>query len=365
MNMIDGLSKHNKVYVAIKYFGEKPALKTPNDNVEFIEIGSKSAYEEKVKLFRGFSKDLEKIVLEKEIDVIHSNHYFITGEVALRLAKKHGKPFVITNHQFPAYYTICCATVVNFFLKKHLARLDNGADRVIAPSQTIASLLEGIGVKKDKIKVISNGINIKLFVPGDREAAKKELGLPQKPIVLFVGRFAEEKRIDLLAKAAPNILERMDAQFVLAGFRSAVSKLDKFDELFKLINRIGVKKNFTYLGHFSPFSDKLVKAYQAADVFVLPSDFETQGIVLMEAMACGAAAVASSAGALPELVQNGKNGYLFKKGDYKDLSGKIISVLGDPEKQEQMGNKSRELIMAHGLEKTVAEYEKIYKSLIV
>jgi glycosyltransferase involved in cell wall biosynthesis len=347
--LAQGLAKNNTVYTMITYPGRKiipPALARETYLIEIPKTNTAEA--------------IEKVILKQKPDIVHINNPSRVGILGLRAAKKYKIPAVITNHLIPdiVIETNKFITVFSPILWRALRYFNKNGSAVTAPSRLVRKRLwEKIGIKN--IKVISCGVDTKRFRPGDKEVAKKNFHLPPIPLILYVGRFSREKGLDLLVKAAPRVCGAIDVRFVLAGFDGGV-----LPALKSKIKDLDLEERFIFIDWLPHDSEGLTKIYQAADLFVIPSVFETQSIVTLEAMASGLPIVASRSGALPDLVKNNVNGFLVKKGNAEDLALKIIKIMRDPELREKMGEQSRKLALAHDMENTIAGFEKIYRSLL-
>lgn len=132
-----------------------------------------------------------------------------------------------------------------------------------------------------------------------------------------------------------------------------------------MIKKLKIEKYFLFKDTILPISQELANIYQAADLFIMASFFEVQSIATLEAMASGLPIVASNFSALPELVKDGVNGFLFKKGDFNDLGEKILKIIENPKLCQKMGEESRCLALAHNLTITSKKYENIYKDILI
>jgi len=230
-------------------------------------------------------------------------------------------------------------------------------DTVTTPTKTAAALIKNLGLKKEVIP-ISCGIDLKRFnLKHNGEHLKKRYKIPNnKLIMLFVGRLEKEKRIDVVIDAFFQILKSVDAHLVLAGIGKLQNKLEAQAE------KLGIRKNVTFT-EFVPDAD-LQDLYHTADLFVIAGIAELQSLVTMEAMASGLPVVAVDAMALPELVHDSENGYLFPDGDSKILAERATKILLDKKLRDNMSQKSLEIIHAHDADKIADRYEAIYKETI-
>lgn len=176
------------------------------------------------------------------------------------------------------------------------------------------------------------------------------------PTVLYVGRLSPEKRVDTLIRAATRVAEVLEASVVVAG-RGAQGH-----ELHRLAQTLGLARRVHFVG-FVP-DDALPALLRSATVFVMPSAHELQSIACLEAMASGLPVIAADAMALPELVEDGKNGFLFPPGDAIALTDRIVRVLGDPVAARHLARASRQTAEHHGIERTFTALEALYRECL-
>jgi glycosyltransferase involved in cell wall biosynthesis len=281
---------------------------------------------------------------------------------ALAVAKKMKIPTIGTIHVqpenmlmsvdrakflFKALENVAWFYIINFF---------NRCDFVTSPTQTAIELMKSHGLRA-KARPISSGIDLNVYKPENQGAhLKSKFSIPDKPIVLYTGRISGEKRLDVLIRAMPQVLDAVDAHFVICG-----SGREK-ENLKQMVDNLGVSDNVTFTGFIS--NEDFPNIYSVADLFVIPSESELQSIVTLEALASGLPVVAADKHALPELVRNPGNGYLAKAGDSGAFSGKIVEILSDPELKNNMGLASLKIIKEHSVENTILQFEKLYSDAI-
>ncbi|MDD4761900.1 MAG: glycosyltransferase, partial [Candidatus Pacebacteria bacterium] len=158
--------------------------------------------------------------------------------------------------------------------------------------------------------------------------------------------------IDLIIKAVSKIIPNIDLHFVIAGIGAEKENLENLAKKLSIQNRV----------HFIGFvSDKdLNNVYRIADCFVIASTAELQSIVTLEALASGIPVIAANAVALPELVKNGENGFLFEPNNLDDLIKKIEIIFSDSDSRKKMSEKSLTIAANHSIEKTISQFEEIY-----
>ena len=295
-------------------------------------------------------------------DVVQCNNPSWTTWVVLNYARVHGIPSVIGNHVMPENYTFVIRRwprVVRFLtprLWRLLARFNNRATRLACPSQTTVDYLTRAGLNIEA-SVISNGVDLEATHPAkDVKAVRKELGLGEVPLVLYVGRISPEKRLDVLVRAAAMASTKAEFKVVMVGGSTVENTLPT------LAHELGVEKRITFTGRVA--AELKLKYLQAADVFVIPSPAELQSIVTLEAMACGKPVVAVNAGALPELVHPGKNGELFADGDATQLAGQILALLGDGDIRRRYGQAALATSAHHDIRQMPAHYLEVYENLV-
>ncbi len=297
-------------------------------------------------------------------DVVHIHHPFVIGWSALWVAKLYRIPVVITNHLLPENLLMFVpkggifdgVSNSKLFEKswRMIVNFCNRGDIVTAPTVTAADLLKKQGVKK-RIIPISNGVEFEKFnTDYDCDDLKQRFKLPDVPLILYAGRLSEEKRVDVLIRAMPYILSKMEVHLILVGDGLHRGYLEQ------LVISLGLAKNVTFTGFLSEYD--YVRMLKIVSVFVMPSPSELQCIACVEAMASGLPIVVANRYALKELVDG--NGYLFEPGDHMDLAEKLLTILGDEELRIKMGLKSKSMAKKHDINEVIKKYEEVYKILV-
>ncbi len=288
----------------------------------------------------------------------------IMGGAAYKHAKKLGIPVVASNHGIPdnlipfPYNREWLAYKIwdNVYWSEVIGLL-NQCDFVTAPTNLACDMLTERGLEKQPVPV-SNGVDLTVFrppAPGEKERLRARFKLPSdKPIVLYAGRLAIEKRLDLLLDAMPKVLEQTAAHFLFMGAGSLDVK--------GMVAEMGLSEHATFTGLVDDQTLPLV--YRAADMLVMPSEAELQGMVLLEGAASALPLIGANALALPEIVIHGTNGFLHVPGSVEDLTERIVTLCEDPLLREQYGTASMELVQHHSLEACVAQMEAIYHDAV-
>jgi glycosyltransferase involved in cell wall biosynthesis len=238
-------------------------------------------------------------------DIIHAHHPFLLGDTARTLSRKFRVPLVFTHHtMYEQYgYVVGESPFVPRFLERVATEFANTCDRVFAPSQSTKKILHERGVVKE-IDVIPTGVDLGFFAGGNRARARKRWGIPDDAFVVgYVGRLASEKNLGFLARAVKGL--KIPAKFLVVGPGRAV-----------------FPQGTCLTGALS--GEALADAYKAMDVFAFASKSETQGMVLVEAMAAGVPVVALDAPGSRDVVRDGKNGRLV---DEKGFTPALESMI--------------------------------------
>jgi len=295
-------------------------------------------------------------------DVVHFQDHYPLCRSAVAAARRRGLPMVGTNHFMPLNIIDevglfrLAPGLVDPLLWRWVTSVFGRADVVTSPSETAASLLRA---RRLKVRAVSNGVDTAHFRPDprlDRAAVRRRYGLdPRRTVLLFVGRVEREKRLDVLVDAL-EILGGRDTQLAIAGKGSGERALRA--EAGRRLPAGAV----VFTG-FVPDRD-LPALLNCADIFVMPSEAELQSIATLEAMAAGLPVLASDAGALPELVQPGVNGFLFRSGSGRDAAQRLRELAGRRAGWPKMGAAGRAIAEGHDLSRTIRAYEDLYRRLL-
>jgi 1,2-diacylglycerol 3-alpha-glucosyltransferase len=239
--------------------------------------------------------------------LIHSHHPFLLGDAAMRAAHRRELPLVFTHHtryeDYMHYVAAESETMRRFAI--HLSTTyANLCHHVVAPSQSIAALLMERGVRTP-VTTIPTGVDTRFFASGDGGRFRKahQIG-PRDPIVGHVGRLAPEKNLPYLARAVAQMVgERPDTRFLVVGEGPSA------EDVAEVFRSTGRARNLLMAGRQT--GRDLSDAYAAMDIFAFASRTETQGMVLVEAMASGKPVVALDASGAREVVVDGMNGRLL------------------------------------------------------
>jgi len=298
------------------FFNRSLSKKASNINADVYEAHAVSGY--------GFPERLKKLGIKKPF--IHTIHGVLADEY--EQAKKNG---------YPSFRD----RIANHFMHR-LAKLEeqtaqNAKLIVTISNYSLEKIQKHYGVEQSKVRIVPNGVDVEKFKPMDVEAARLQFGLGNEPCVLFVGSLIHRKGLPFLVEAAKKIVKQQtETKFLIVGEGPLKSQLDSS---LKTANLSG---NFRFLGNLK--ENVLSAVYNCADVFVLPSIQEGQGIVLLEAQASGKPVVAFDVGGVNEAVRNGETGLLVKRGSSDELADGLLKLLGDRALRERMGVSGRRFV---------------------
>lgn len=322
-----------------------------------------------------FVDGIKQFAAEKEItyDVIHS-HYWMSGLAAETLSDAWGG-----------------TPIVNMFhtlgeMKNRVARSEDelaGKDRLDGERQVlrradrivVATLAEKMQLRflykaeNHKMVVIPPGVDTSHFYPIPSDEAKQFIGLkPENRMVLFVGRIEPLKGVDTLIQA----MSRLDLQDMRCPVHLAIiggevngnpeEMTEEMARLQKLCDDLFMGGMVVFLGKRG--QDTLPYYYSAAEVVVMPSLYESFGMVALEAMACGTPVIASEVGGLGYLVQNGVTGYTIPDSEPEALSDKLSWLLGDAHLRETMGLRAAQYALDYAWEKIAKQIVDVYEELV-
>jgi glycosyltransferase involved in cell wall biosynthesis len=231
--------------------------------------------------------------------------------------------------------------------------LVNRFDHVVFSTETQSKAFTEHGLRVP-VTIISNGLDTTRYRPSDgiRKDLDAKYLLPSGKRILFVSRLARDKDIEVLIRAMSRVRADAEASLLLVG------RGDDRPRLESLTEELGLQHWVRFLG-FVPEED-LPELYRQSDVFAIASRCEVQSIPTLQAAATGLPIVAAHAGALPELVHDGSNGFLAPPNDPEAMGEALLKVLRDPDRAHHMGEASLTIGTKHADSATFDAYEEFY-----
>ncbi|MEX2224197.1 MAG: glycosyltransferase [Candidatus Rokuibacteriota bacterium] len=279
-----------------------------------------------------FAAGVEEFAREQGIryDLIHS-HYWLSGVAGLRLRERWGTPLVQMFHTLGRLKNEVAQTPAEMEPALRIdeeARIVAAADRIVAANVVErAHLVWYYGARSERVAVIPCGVDTDLFQPMDPAKAKDLLELPPDPMLLYVGRLQPIKGLDTLLEAMAAVPE--PACLLVVGGEQDEPEDGHGAALRARVAALGLDKRVRFL-RAQP-QRRLRLFYAAADATVMPSYYESFGMVALEAMACGSPVVASRVGGLTTTIQDGVTGRLVPEGDAAALAAALTPLLGSAE----------------------------------
>ncbi len=294
-------------------------------------------------------------------DAIHS-HYWLSGRVGNVLARHWRAPHVATFH-----------TLAEVKLRARAGerepearaagerRVIAAADRVVAFSEHEREAITRLyDAAWDGIEIIPCGVDVDRFRPMDGEEARKSLGLQGSKVVLFVGRIEPLKGIDILLKAVAQLEQTEAVRTLIVGGESDGDM--EVERLKTLAAELGVSSQVGFVGRVE--QQELPAYYNAADVCVVPSWYESFGLVALESMACGTPVVASRVGGLPTIVRDGVTGYLVPWRCPEPFADRLDILLNNATINRTMGEAARSRALTMGWSAVADSLLSLYGSLL-
>ncbi|MDR3394327.1 MAG: glycosyltransferase [Parasulfuritortus sp.] len=297
----------------------------------------------------------------RNCDLIHVQTPFVAHYAGLKAARRLDKPVLATYHTlFEEYLFHYAPFLPAEWLKGAARRFSrtqcNDLDAVIVPSTAMRDRLAEYGVTVP-MHILPTGIPLSRFAEGDRARFRERHGIPEaQPVVLFVGRVAHEKNIDFLIDAVAEARQTVpELLFLITGEGPAEKSLRRQAEA------LGVAGNVRFLGYMDRQSE-LPDCYAAADAFVFASRTETQGLVLLEAMAMGLPVVALAAMGTKDILGPGR-GSIAPADDVAEFAQAISRLMQDPVLRQRLSAEARDYALEWADDRMAGRLATLYRSL--
>ena len=323
-----------------------------------------------------FAAGIQKFAAEKGIryDLIHSN-YWMSALAARPLRDAWNAPIVHMFHTLGLMknrIALSAAEMEGAYRVDGEREVIRSVDRIIAATLAEKTQLHFLyQAPEDKIAIVPPGVDTSRFYPIPSDEARESIGLPSgERILLFVGRIEPLKGLDTLLRAIALLRESgVQCQaphfLVVIGGDPAASGENLNSEMTRLLalsRELGLDDLVLFLGKRG--QDTLPYYYAAADVLIMPSHYESFGMVALEAMACGTPVVASQVGGLAFLVQDGQTGYAVPNGDVPALSERLTRLLTNPTLRETLGRQAADYARQYSWDNIVTRLLEVYRNVL-
>lgn len=312
---------------------------------------------------RRYVCEMTETLRAKQFDIIHIETPFVAHYEGIRLAKALNLPTVETYHThfeeyFYHYLPFLPKTVLKFMARQFNRAQCNAVDALVVPSQAMLDILNKYGVHKP-IQIIPTGMDDHFFTPGDGVSFRDKHNIPQnQPVLMHVGRAAHEKNIDFLLHMVNAIRNHIpDVLLVIAGEGPALNHLKNLSRSLKLESHV------RFVGYLDRKTE-LLDCYAAGDVFVFASRTETQGLVLLEAMAQNVPVVSTAKLGTVDILSPGK-GCIVAEEEVQDFSDKVAKLLKDKSLYEKLKAETRPYAQSWSALEMAVRKIKFYEETIM
>lgn len=296
---------------------------------------------------RPKNRQIKKLV--QDADLIWLQDIGPVCKKTLKYSKLMNKKIIAYVHAIEGQrFSVCSEATsklrlfLSFITKLYESNFYNQCDRLMLSSNTISKILYKEGIHK-KETIIPMGLDVPKLI--DKEKAKEKLGLKGKFVIGYLGRISKEKSLVTLKEAFVDL--PIENKFLLVvGGGSYLQK-----RIFKRVKNIKI----------TGFVDDIYNYLAAMDVYVLPSLTETSSLSTLEAMSSGLPVITTPVGAIPDYIENGKNGIFFKVKAVGELFRVLIKLYGNKELRASLGNNARKTVMKFSWENTVKKIIKVFE----
>ena len=317
--------------------------------------------EDRLMSYRWVMQRLDQFGAEK-YDIIHIQTPFVAHYLGVKLSRLLGIPCVETYHTFFEeylyhYIPLVPRKLLRFAAQRFSHHQGNSLDGMIVPSHPMLQVLKQYGITTPT-EVIPTGIAPQSFVAGDRAAFRDKFGIPQeRPVLLFVGRVAHEKNITFLLKVVDRVRKAIpDVLFLIAGEGPAL------EGLAGEVTELGLGANVLFIGYLDRHAE-LNNCYRCADIFIFASRTETQGLVLLEAMAQGVPVVSTAELGTRDVLRDGQGVWIAQE-ELSDFSGKVVTLLNDARVRQELGDTGRDYAHGWSASGQARQMQSFYRSVL-
>jgi len=311
-----------------------------------------------------FSRKIKAVFKVFGCDLVHVHHPFWLGKKGMRLAKKRGVPVVFTyhtrleryTHYFPLPGTALKNLVAHFLIK----RFANHCDAIITPTPSTEEYLRNLGVSA-LIETIPTGISMEDYTCWTAQqvhAFRNQYAATDEPLLISVSRMAKEKNLDFLIDGLAKVKGLICTPFkcLLVGDGPEKTRLEE------KVSALGLDGQIIFTGNMPP--REVARCYLAADLFIFASTSETQGMVLVEAMAGGCPVVAVRASGVHDVVKDGYNGLTVAESTHSWAKA-VINMLTDSQQLSAMSQNSLSFAENYSEENITEKVLKLYRRVVI
>jgi glycosyltransferase involved in cell wall biosynthesis len=309
-----------------------------------------------VEFWLGFTERL----LEIGPDIVHAHKIgFSMNDICACVCKIKGIPSVATTHGVPYISSVHKEPLLReAYLRSVPGRTVKLFDRIMAISAIEMPWLLRSGIPNERIRIIPGGVSRRVFEESfSPEEFKEKYGIDSE-MILYLGRLADKKGLDHLIRATSLLIEEFkDLKIVIAG-----PDCGMMPRLKRLAHELKVEENTIFTGPLSE-RDKY-SAIAASEALILPSSFEAQGLVLMEAQALGTPVIATRQGGIPYFIKDGENGLLIEYGKPSQIAEALKKILDDESLARRLGETGRSIAKEYTWDRIAERILSVYEEAL-
>jgi D-inositol-3-phosphate glycosyltransferase len=310
-----------------------------------------------------FIENVQSFVAEEgtDYDLVHS-HYWLSGPAGIALAQTWNKHHVATFHTLAEVKRQARSGIEDPIERSATERwIAAETDAIVVSDGHERDFLARLyDAPPEKVAVVPGGVDVDLFHPRNQDEARTRLGLNGDKVILCVGRLDPLKGVDLALASAALLEDREHVNVVLVG--GDLEKDPEVQRLADLVHALGISDHVRFEGAVP--HDELPWYYSAADVLMVPSYYESFGLVALEAMACGTPVIAARVGGLPSLVRDGETGYLVPWHCPEPFAERLEVLLAHDDLREHMGQAAYQHAQGMAWDAVAQRFISLYEDLI-
>lgn len=309
-----------------------------------------------------YSKKIDKIIENLEIDIIHTQHPNLLGLAAKNWALKKNVPLVFTWHtlydKYGHYAPLIPDVIAGSWAMKNAIGFAEECDHIITPTQSVKDFIFSQEIENKNISVVPSGVDESLFKNADGEKIRKQFNIKNDQIILVsISRLTEEKNVVFLAKSIAQVLKNNEKVVFIFGGEG-----DLKDDLKDIFMMVGVADRVFLSGKIK--REEVKNYLSAGDIFVYASTSETQGTIITENMYVGKPVVAVKASGVKDIVVDGETGILTEEKE-NDFVVAVNNLIKNKEKRNLMGeNAKKEALKNYTIDACGEKLIGVYKNVI-
>lgn len=345
-------------------YSEEPWKKFESSHEELngLKIKRLNVYKNLFPIFKmPIIPDVISELIKSNVDIYHAHSHRYTHLLSASLAHRvTNAPFIVTTHYHPpekkeTIWKQIHLKVGDIVFKNEVYRY---ASKVITMTDTEKNYLKSL-MPIEKCITIPAGISSSDWKDIPDGSLFREKYRIKEPFILYAGRLASNKGLRYLVEAAHIVTKENDVKFVFVG-----EDWGEKEKLINLADKLGIRDKIIFTGYIDNF-EIYKSAFNACELFVLPSEWEAFGIVLLEAMICRKPVIGTNVGGIPEVVNNGINGFIVPYGNSEILASKLCALFENNQLRTEFGSNGRKKVLAsYTWDKIVDALERVYEEVL-